>query len=122
MSVIGALAIGVTLQWQFTICVGVFAQFFCLLKPGSKRAETIWRACGWMHQELWIAVPPGMLLATIQNWHGHTPWLVVFNAWSLYQWWTLRNWPDDENRWKRRGRKLKDAVAERAGRLVVVPS
>jgi hypothetical protein len=60
-------------------------------------------------------------LGTIHDWHSHTPWLVFFDALSLYTWWIYRDWPD-ENRWKRRGKKLKDAIAIRAGRLVVVPA
>jgi hypothetical protein len=37
-------------------------------------------------------------------------------------WWITRNWPSDDDRWKRRRKKLTEAVKQKAGRLVVVPA
>lgn len=121
LSVIGALAIAVTLHWQFALCFGIIGQLICTIGPKRPKVEHAWRVAGRMHQELWIAAPPGIVLAVVESWHSGLSWMVFFHAVSLYQWWHYRNWPD-ENRWKRRGRKAVEAVAMRAGRLVVVPS
>ena len=87
----------------------------------APRVERMWRASARIHQEFWIVAPPGLLFDAVNTWRGDRPYMIVLNALTLFFWWQYRNWPD-ENRWKRRGRKLKDAIAVRAGRLVVVPN
>jgi hypothetical protein len=120
MNTVGTVANNVWFLWSLAFCIGQTGELLNM-KYDSRRLELLWRAAGRVHQEVWIAVPPGVLLGTIHDWHSHTPWLVFFDALSLYVWWIYRDWPD-ENRWKRRGKKLKDAIAIRAGRLVVVPA
>jgi hypothetical protein len=100
--------------WQFAF-IGAAVGY--VLRRDAKITSALIR----MHQELWIVGGPGLLASAVDSFHGRWPWMVAFNAWGLVSWWSLRNWPD-ENRWKRRGRKLKDAVAVRAGRLVVEPA
>ena len=63
----------------------------------------------------------GIVHWAVQDWNGDSPWVILFDALNLFNWWYFRNWPD-ENRWKRRAKKAKEAVAVRAGRLVVVPA
>lgn len=79
-----------------------------------------------LHQELWI-VGPGVVLAL--PWNSAQPdttaadrlLMTVLTAEHLWLWWSLRNWPD-ENKWTRRGRRLKEKVAARGGKLVVEPA
>ena len=65
-------------------------------------------------------MPPGILFGTLRDWHSPSPWRIVFDALALWNWWHFRNWPD-ENRWTRRGRRARSAVARIGARLVVVP-
>jgi len=69
----------------------------------------------------WLFAPPGILIGTIDHWHSPSSWRIFFDALSLFNWWTWRNWPED-NHWKRRGKRAKEAVARRGSRLVVVPA
>jgi hypothetical protein len=87
----------------------------------SSRVERLWRAAAMIHQELWLFVAPGILLSAVQHWHSSNWYLVFFDMVSLRNWWHFRNWPEDNN-WKRRAKKAKEAVERRAGRLVVVPA
>jgi len=122
VELIKVLASGIYLMWTLSLSVALMGSLVSMLRPGSRRLDVVWRAFAHMHQELWIAVPPCIAFAAVDHWHAH-PWYGLFcDALSLVIWVQFRDWPDDENRWKRRGRKLLDAVAERAGRLVVVPS
>lgn len=120
MELIQTLVTGTSLIWQLSIAGGMLGQIIVML-GGGQRADRLWRALARVHQELWIVAPPGLILGAIHTWHSGTPWLIISYAFALWQWWHYRDWPD-ENRWKRRGRKLKDAVTVRAGRLVVVPT
>lgn len=120
MSALTTLASGVWLMWTLALSTGLFAELWQLI-TARRWAGELRAAAGRVHQELWILAPPGMLLGTVTHWHSHAPWLIVFDALSMWNWWVYRNWPD-ENRWKRRGRKLRDKVAQRGGKLVVVPT
>jgi len=119
VSYVHGLAVMVSLTWQYTYIAAVLGYALSLQRQ-SDRAEKIWRALARAHQELWLFAPPGLLLSVIEIWHSRAPWLIVFNAMGVFSWWQSRNWPED-NHWKRRGKKAREAVARRAGRLVVVP-
>ena len=105
--------------WQMNTALALLIHVVWLLRKND-RLELWWRSAARIHQELWIAAPVGALLGALDHWHSHTPWMIAFDALGLYNWWNLRNWPED-NHWKRRAKKAKEAVAVRAGRLVVVP-
>lgn len=121
MIVIKALASVVYMMWSLSLAFALLGWFISLIRPGSKLLDTAWRAFARIHQELWIVVPPCIALAAVDHWHDRNYFGLFTDALTLWNWVRLKDWPD-ENRWKRRGRKLKDAVAERAGRLVVVPT
>jgi hypothetical protein len=121
VELIKVLAFFIYLMWTLSLSVALMGSLVSMLRPGSRRLDVVWRAFAHMHQELWIAVPPCIAFAAVDNWHRHFWYGLFCDALSLVIWVQFRDWPD-ENRWKRRGRKLLDAVAERAGRLVVVPS
>ncbi|WP_203832668.1 hypothetical protein, partial [Actinoplanes lobatus] len=108
--------------WLLALVFALIGHIYCQIRGNRSKAETLWRSFARAHQELWLFAPPGLLLAAVRDWHSPTPWQIVFDAINLWNWWHYRNWPDDENRWKRRAKKAKEAVAVRAGRLVVVPS
>lgn len=120
MSVLNVVAQIVSVAWTLALGAAIFGQALAMLS-GSAKADKVWRGAAAVHQELWIAAPPGLIFVAVDTWHGPMPWLLFFNALNLWNWWHYRDWPD-ENRWKRRGRKAKEAVSVRAGRLVVVPS
>jgi hypothetical protein len=104
---------------QITYTVWIMS-LSCALLGSTVAPERIWRALAAVHQELWLFAPPGMLVGAIEAWNGSAKYLAAFSVLGAWNWWYFRNWPD-ENRWQRRSRKAKEAVAERAGRLVVVP-
>lgn len=116
------LAIWVSICWQLSLCAGQLGEMWCKDVRSSDRAERLWRAFARVHQEAWLFAPPGFLILTVQTWHepGQS-WFILFYAYALFSWWHSRNWPED-NHWKRRAKKAKEAVAVRAGRLVVVPA
>jgi len=111
------LARAISLAWIIAFASALIGQ----ARAHGPKAEALWRSLARAHQELWLFAPPGLLLSAVQDWHSPAPWLMVFDAINLWNWWHYRNWPDD-NHWKRRAKKAKEAVAVRAGRLVVVPS
>lgn len=122
MSALLFLAGMVFMAWQWVFMVAFTADLFRQAGVKAERTAAVTRRFGRFHQELWLFAPPGLLIGTVE--HFHTPglqWLVVIDAIWLFNWWHYRNWPD-ENRWKRRAKKAKDAVTVRAGRLVVVPA
>jgi hypothetical protein len=121
MDLIKILASGIYTMWSLSLAAALMGHLVSLLKPNSQHLDAVWRSFARIHQELWIAVPPCVALAAVDHWHGHSYFGLFVDAMTLYNWARFKDWPD-ENRWKRRGRKLKDAVAERAGRLVVVPT
>ena len=123
MSALKFLAQWVYLSWLLVLVAGLVGQLLHLLngRREGARLEVFHRACGRLHQELWLFAPPGLLLGVIHNfWSPGMQWHLIFDAINVYNWWAYRNWPED-NHWKRRAKKAKEAVAVRAGRLVVVP-
>jgi len=86
-------------------------------EDNSRHPESVWRAAARAHQELWIAVPPGIVFWAVDALRDPQVSL-LWPGLALLSWVLYGDWPDD-NVWKRRGRKLKDAVTVRAGRLVV---
>ncbi len=119
MSALIFLAQAIATVWSLAFSIGIFGQILATMF-NMPRAERVWRAAARIHQELWLFAPPGLLVVVIQTWNSDMPFMIVFQALTVYGWWVYRDWPD-ENRWKRRGRKLKDAIAVRAGKLVIVP-
>lgn len=123
MTTISALADITATSWALALTVAIWAHWartiICLMRGGDAQAG-LWRYAAAAHQELWLFALPGLLLSLSDHLRSGG-WELVVDVLMLFSWWWYRNWPD-ENRWKRRGRKLKDAVAERAGRLVVIPA
>lgn len=115
------LATWITSMWSMSLAIAMIGRLWCQIKD-QPFVEKLWRGFAWQHQQLWLFVPPGALIAATEHWHGQgQSWLVFFDALTLFNWWNFRNWPED-NHWKRRGKKAKEAVERRAGRLVVVPA
>ena len=87
-----------------------------------------WKEESWLafliflHRELWPLVPPALVVdigfRTYSGIAGRVSF-IVFGAVVLVQWWETRNWPDDENVWRRRGRRLKEKISALGGKLVV---
>ena len=108
--------------WNIVLAAAVVGRFIWLMKP-TKQRERAWRILGRVHRELWLIALPGLVATMHRHLQSDFQWyLLIFDAFGLYNWWFYRNWPDDDNHWKRRAKKAKDAVAVRAGRLVVVPA
>ena len=79
-----------------------------------------WNVVARMHQELWPVAFPGIVWSAVDNFNDE-PWMLIFNALSFIGWWAYRDWPD-ENPWKKRGRKAKETIVARGGKLVIVPA
>lgn len=118
---IRGLAYSALLAWQWAYIAAVVLWAWCKVVRPSDRLEKAWRLLARIHQELWPFAPAGFMVSVMDLWHGSYPWLIVIQAWALLTWWQARNWPED-NHWKRHGKKAKEAVQRRAGRLVVVPA
>lgn len=108
---ISSLSMDAAMVWL--VCAGV-AIFSKGILP-----DRLFRVFARLHQELWLWGP--LILVTFVHDAATEPggfWIVLTTAVHLWCWWSLRDWPD-ENRWKRRGRRLKEKVAVRGGTLVV---
>ncbi len=109
--------------WAYCVVGAFIAHIFVQRRAGDsgRRLRTFGNGLARAHQELWLFALPGLVVNLIGHvQHGSTA-LAAIDLINIAGWWLWRNWPDD-NVWKRRGRRVKDAVAERAGRLVVVPA
>jgi hypothetical protein len=79
-------------------------------------------------QILWLLAGPGLVVVAVHSWgallDGDAFRGLVFAAalLGLWRWWKDRNWPDDDNPWKRLLRRAAARVAAVGNRLVVVPS
>ena len=119
MGALKILFLIVTVTWQNALFMAILLDTFIKLGRAGRRAERVFAACVRIHQELWIAAPPGIAIGAVMTIHGTHWWTIIFNACTLYNWVLFRDWPD-ENIWKRRGRKLRDKVTVQDGKLVVV--
>lgn len=114
------VANAVRVVWASALLIAMIGWAVCRVRDVGW-VERVWRASARVHQELWLFVPPAILYGTLHDWHSASPWKIVIDAWALYTWWMMRDWPD-ENRWTRRGRKARSAVSRIGARLVVVPA
>lgn len=121
MNWLPAVANAVWMAWCTALLIAMIGWTACQVQDVAW-VERMWRAATRVHQELWLFVPPGILYGTLHDWHSASPWKIVIDAWCLYGWWVLRDWPEDENRWTKRGRKARSAVSRIGARLVVVPA
>lgn len=118
MSTVLGIAAVVWLDWSLVLVSAQVTSIYCMFHE-APTLDLWWRAGARLHQELWILVAPCILLTAVDDWHARV-WKVPLDAFGLLVWWNVRDWPD-ENRWRRRGRKLREAVTRRGARLVVVP-
>lgn len=75
-----------------------------------------------LHHELWPFALPGLLLSAVyefltRDWLQFGSALVMLAIWAR-----TRNWPGDDDRWRRRRRKLAATVQRQGGRLVITPA
>jgi len=110
------------LTWTWVIAVTAAQILTTPIAPGRPTgklrdlADTLVQ----IHLALWPIAGPGLLLhLTNATMHGYTV-SVVGDMLLLICWWLDRNWPDDH--FKRRRKKIKDAVKVVGGRLVVKPA
>lgn len=120
MRVIGiACAIGDYLAAAWYITVGVRLAYHFNRLPSPRLAT-------WIRYELDYLVPVAITLNALFDPHGrpqHHWWTALMIAWQMFCWWLLRRGDrDDDDRWKRRGRRLRERVAAVRGRLVVQPT
>jgi hypothetical protein len=113
----------VTFFWQINLLAAIIADL--LIKV--RRSKNVWLLAlvavgGRAHQEMWPIIPVAILINAVRHWHGGDWYMVFFDMLALWNWWVLRNFPGDDNQWKRRAKKARDAVAVRGSRLVVVPT
>lgn len=103
------------MTWELSLVFAMLAQAW-----GS---DKVFAFLVWVHQQLWITAP--LILVTLAHdsvVYPHSRFLLsAIAAFVMWLWWKYRNWPD-ENKWTRRGRRLKEKVAARGGKLVVEPA
>ena len=121
MTAFAVLGSWVWLSWTVALTAAMFGRVGYLAHP-SGLLDAVWRAFARLHQELWLFAAPGILVNAVESWHtSGEQWLLVAHGYALYVWWRFRDWPDD-NHWRRRARKAREAIARRGARLVVVPA
>jgi hypothetical protein len=76
-----------------------------------------WQTLIRLHCWLWFPAGPGYLWLLTDATANHEYVFAAFDLLTLVLWWNARNWPDDQ--WKRRKKKVKEAVAVLGRRLVV---
>lgn len=75
---------------------------------------------------IWAELRPFYLLAATIVIAGHVMagemmgWNALFDAMKIWVWFQLKD-VDEDDRWKRRKRKLAEKIGQRGGRLVVIP-
>lgn len=111
LDMLEGLASAIYLAWALWFTAAIF---------GSMLNVKHWRVAARMHQELWPFAFPGIVWSTVNSFNER-PWFLIFNALSFVGWWLNRDWPD-ENPWKKRGRKAKETIVARGGKLVIVPA
>lgn len=121
LDLLRSIAYVATFTWQLAYGLAMVLHIAVLLGYRFDRLRKAADAAAQAHQELWLFAPAGLVYAAVDSWNSPRPWTIVFVPWGLLIWWWARNWPDD-NVWKRRRKKLRDAVKAVGGRLVVVPA
>lgn len=108
--VIAGLMSWVDVFWFVSYFVALMSHSFGRPIPLAVRA----------HQELWLPAAPGFLVEAVLIWHSSAPWMIICAVVNVLAWWGAKDWPD-ENKWTKRGRKLKNkiGVLVRGSRLVV---
>lgn len=82
--------------------------------PGRRLAD--------LHREIRPFALPGILVILSRDVRGHHWVDALVCMVSLYVWWISRNWPDDhDERWKKRAKRLGEAVRRQGAKLAVVP-
>lgn len=79
------------------------------------------KVCGKIWQTLWPLGLPAIISQLLDNQADGDYVGMLLNGFSLWGWWLLRNWPDD-NHWKRRAKKLGSKVKSLGHRLVIAPA
>lgn len=112
-----------TAAWAWSVAAGIFVELTLIFYPRLATNATAMRLLTTavrIHQEAWIAAPVWPAWALIVAAQARDVSGIIWGPLFLFMWWRLRNWPSG-NVWKRRGRKARERIAERAGRLTVVP-
>lgn len=108
-TIIGWLG-GLIWFWMYTVMISVFTTTF-------HKWALVSRVTTQIHVWVWPYVGPA-LVVDLAHAITHGLWgTIVADVCVLWSWWTLRDWPDDN--FKRRRKKIKDAVKVVGGRLVV---
>lgn len=118
MSLLLALSGVVALTWVIAGCA------LSVMKiSGVDRDAPARRCC----RAIWAELKPFYLTATAVIIARHVMtgemvgWNALWDACRIYNWFQFKD-IDDDDRWKRRKAKLVEKVAQRGGRLVVVPA
>lgn len=102
-------------------CLAVFPAYLAsALRPQAKEARWF-KVCGQIWQAVWPLGLPAIVSSLLDN-QADGNWLgMLLNAFSLWGWWMLRDFPED-NHWKRRAKKISETVKSIGHRLAVVPA
>lgn len=113
MSAVLYLASVVTAMWSWSGLALSLCKDFGWRRPAAAR---------WLWAELRpLYLPSVLLLIGNDAMHGEiVGWNALWAALCLVNWWFLKD-VDEDDRWKRRRRKVAEKVARMGSRLVVVP-
>lgn len=115
------LATPIALVWILALSGGLVGSTLITIFKVSDRAFKMINALVRIHQELWLFAAPGIVYLLAKHWMERDYFDTFFSAVNVFNWWHFRNWPDDDNRWNKRRKKLQSKVKEMSGRLIVVP-
>lgn len=102
----------VTLSW-----IWLYAATVAHITRPFGNLATVFRVTAQIHVWLWPIAGPGLLLDMTQASMQHHTFAAGLDLFILWTWWTVRNWPDDH--FRRRRKKIADAVKVLGRRLVV---
>lgn len=94
----------------------------CLMLIKQVMPEKLLRACKFIFHEFKPFYWPSVVVSVISHGAKGTPaWITAaMIGINWFNWWVFRNADNDDDRWKRRKKKLTEAVKQVGGKLIVV--
>lgn len=115
VEVLYRVADAVTTIWTVTGVLVFLGQYFRGLR--SSFASTVWAELRPFYLPAWVL----WAAAGIATGHNHPSDLIAY-GFGLVNWIVYRDIGDDDDRWRRRRKRLVEKIAQHGGKLVVVPA
>jgi hypothetical protein len=118
MSILSGLVFVAMATWGHITFLYAAANLAAAVRQNEKLGIVAFRL-GRVQQNLRPFALPGLILSATAV---HNPIDVITLTMALITWWLAKDWPDDDDPWKRRGKRALEAVKRQGSKLVVVPA